>query len=458
VRRILPLLALLLICGCALFRNTRATSNELERVAKDWCTTIRASQVLCVYPLSEDVQVGDLYLVNRSIADQVNEYQARGFLPFDLLLTRLQPNGYEQMYQGFYKTTGAYGQIPHQWQFPPNATGTATDWASAPRAAFPSYTFAVQRGQGLRIAVPVQSVPIGLSLLNTGSAHGSIEIADAATYGIDEQTLQAQVEAWATCPASRALLSRYAPQADVNGKMQQQYVRVIARVYLAGAVNVSMQNDEARSAGLDAGVAQAVNLIATDTSGTAAANAAKNYAAALSALNGSINGTTPPATSTAPQPQPQPQPQPAAGVLASKPGGSIRIAAASSRSVSLNETFPRPLVIGYIAFDRPIGAGGVLGSAQPTLQRLEGRPLLPVSEPASAEGKMPFGVDANTYAIRQWLKTPGNRDQLGEWLQKTTKTLSGKDIPFVEAGQDYAALRQQIVESFGIGGACASTH
>ena len=28
---------------------------QLERVAKDWCLTIRASQVLPVYPLSEDV-------------------------------------------------------------------------------------------------------------------------------------------------------------------------------------------------------------------------------------------------------------------------------------------------------------------------------------------------------------------------------------------------------------------
>ncbi|HEV2718831.1 MAG TPA: hypothetical protein VG323_02340 [Thermoanaerobaculia bacterium] len=430
-------LLLFLTSGCSLLHTTRPMANELERVAKDWCMTIRASQVLCVYPLSEDVQVGDLYLVNRSIDDQVNEYQARGFLPFDILLTRLQPNGYEQMYNGFYKTTGAYGQIPHQWQFPPNGTGTATDWASAPRAAFPSYTFAVQRGQGFKIAVPVQSVPIGLSLLNTGSASGSIEIADTSTYGIDEQTLQAQVEAWASCPASRSLLSRYAPQTDAAGKTQQQYVRVITRVYLAGAVNVSLQNNEARSAGLDAGAAQAVNLIATDTSGAAAANAASNYASVLSSLNTSING--------------------AAGTT--KPGGSIRIAAASSRSVTLNETFPRPLVIGYIAFDRPIGAGGVLGSAQPTLQRLEGRPLLPASEPTAAEGKMPFGVDANTYAIRQWLKTSGNRELLGEWLQKTTQQkLSGKDIPFVEAGETFAALRQQIVDSFGIGGACASTH
>lgn len=423
-------LLLFLLSGCSWLHNTRPMANELERVAKDWCLTIRASQVLCVYPLSEDVQVGDLYLVNRSIDDQVNEYQARGFLPFDILLTRLQPNGYEQMYNGFYKTGGAYGQIPHQWQFPPNATGTATDWASAPRAAFPSYTFAIQRGQGLKIAVPVQSVPIGLSLLNTGSASGSIEIADSSTYGIDEQTLQAQVEAWASCPASRSLLSRYAPQTDANGKTQQQYVRVITRVYLAGAVNVSMQNNEARSAGLDAGAAQAVNLIATDTTGAAAANAAQNYTSVLNSLNTSING--------------------AAGTTT--PGGSIRIAAASSRSVTLNETFPRPLVIGYIAFDRPIEAGGMLGSAQPTLQRLEGRALLPVSD-----AKISFDVDANTYAIRQWLKTPGNREQLGEWLQKTTQKLSGKDIPFVLNGKDFTALRQQIVESFGIGGVCAST-
>ena len=36
------------LTGCA------TTGKQLEKVAKDWCETIRASQVICVYPLTEE--------------------------------------------------------------------------------------------------------------------------------------------------------------------------------------------------------------------------------------------------------------------------------------------------------------------------------------------------------------------------------------------------------------------
>src|SRR6185369_12071215 len=104
------------------------------------------------------------------------------------------------------------------------------------------------------------------------------------------------------------------------------------------------------------------------------------------------------------------------------PGGSIRIVAASSRSVSMSETFDRPLVIGYLAYDRPIGKGGVLGGSVPTLQRIERRAT--ATPPASVKSVIPdrpttitsFQNDANTIAIRAWLRQPGNREILKLWL------------------------------------------
>jgi hypothetical protein len=45
-----------------------------------------------------------------------------------------------------------------------NGTNTVS-WKAAPRVAFPSYSFTVQNGAGLSLAVPVQGVPVGLSLL-----------------------------------------------------------------------------------------------------------------------------------------------------------------------------------------------------------------------------------------------------------------------------------------------------
>jgi len=422
MRRTIPLAIALLLTGCTLFSPKKATVQQLENVAKDWCLTMRASQVLCVYPLSEDVQVGDVYLVNTSIPNQVKQYMQNGFLPFDMLLTRMQPVNYRAMYANAYATQDQWGNIPHQWQFPSNAP--ANNWAAAPHAAFPSYTFAVQQGQSLKLAVPVQAVPVGLSLLNTTQAHGSIEIADASTYGIDQLSVDQQVEAWAACPATRALLARYAPDGP-----NSHYVRVITRVFLTGKVNVSVTNDAQRGAGLDAGVTQAAQLPAAPAAG----DTATGYSNLVTTLNNSINS----------------------GTTVTKPGGSIRIAAVSSRSVSMSESFDRPIVIGYIAYDRAIGAGGVLGQPRPTLQQMEGT-IDPAPQPSQNDvaQSVPFGPDANSAVIRNFTKDPANRTSLQNWLSAQSVSMT---IPLIVNGQDQATLRQRIVDEFNLGGPCGTT-
>lgn len=315
--------------SCSLLSSRRSVQSQLEQVAKEWCMTMRASQVLCTFPLTEDLQVGDLYVVSTSIDDQVRQYEDRGFLPFDLLLWRLQPEGYEEMYGGFYDTRGFTNEIPHQWQFPSNAPAGTTEWASAPGAAFPSYGFSVKRGSQLNLAVPLQSVAVGLSLMNATTATGSVSIDDASTYGVPSGILERQVDEWASSTASRAMLARYAPTSDPRtGRRLQQYLRVITRVYLTAQVNVAMQNGN-------------------------------THAAMISGTNGAAAAPVATADPTAP--------------MQTASGHSIHIAAASGNSVSMSETFARPLVIGYMAFDRPIGPDGTLGSSVPTLQRLERR-------------------------------------------------------------------------------------
>jgi len=449
----------LALAGCGLLTNTRSTQTQLERVAKDWCQTIRASQVLCVYPLSEDVQVGDVYLVSTPIGSEAKEYARRGFLSFDTLLTRLQPVGYERMYLDAYGTKDFYAVLPHQWQFPASG-GTPTAWSSAPRAAFPSYTFAVSRGQGLKLAVPLQSVPVGLSLMNSGKAYGSIEIADAATYGVDQQSIDAQVDAWAQCPNARALLSRYQPVIDAKtGKeTEPQYVRVITRVYLTGRMNVTLTNDEQRGGGVDAGIAQAVNVLEATDGGAANANAAKNYADVIAALNQSVNSGLTGATGATGATGDAAANGTLGQLAAAKAGGSIRIAAASSRGITMSESFDRPLVVGYIAYDRPIGRGGKLGASTATLIRVEGRdaPEPPKELPQeNVETTTKYGVDANSMVIRAWLaEEKANLQALRDWL--TRKNLDPALIPSYVKGADYVALRQQIVEAFGLGGVCGT--
>ena len=43
--------------------------------------TIRGSQVIPVYPLTEDIQPGDVFLVQLPIDQQQKLYQQNGFLP-----------------------------------------------------------------------------------------------------------------------------------------------------------------------------------------------------------------------------------------------------------------------------------------------------------------------------------------------------------------------------------------
>ena len=48
------------------------------------------------------------------------------------------------------------------------------------------------------------------------------------------------------------------------------------------------------------------------------------------------------------------------------PGASFRFTSASSRSISMSQTFDRPLVVGYLGYDIPIGVNGELGRPIPT--------------------------------------------------------------------------------------------
>ncbi|MFO0829355.1 MAG: hypothetical protein U0572_14555 [Phycisphaerales bacterium] len=323
---------------------------ELERVAKDWCQTIRASQVVPVYPLTEDLQPGDVFLVETPIQQQAKVYRERGFLPLDQMVVRLHDLDYSDFYAAEY-WDGLYAKAPH-----PRPIRIVTDGTKpppfvtieAPRAAFPSYTFEVRRGAGLKLAIPVQGVPIGFGMMRTDSATGSVEISDAYTYAAPPEAIYERLIRWASDPERQRVL------ADLQKKNDGHplFLRVVQRVYLTGGVLVSLVNDAAGSAGLDVGAAQQVSVLDVATGKTTA----ENFAAASNALSSALR----PAEIVTPQ-----------GVSGFVPGGSLRIVEATHRSVTLKENFDRPLVIGYLGYDFPILEGGVLGVPVATLTQLE---------------------------------------------------------------------------------------
>lgn len=289
----------------------------------------------------------------------------------------------------------------------PGATTTEYNWFQAPRAAFPSYSFHVTRQGGMNLAIPVHAVPVGLSFLGSADASGTIQIADAYTYGIGGQGLQAQVDEWAK--GQRKFLSQYAPTRYGKDKsLRYHYLRVVNRVYLAGQVNVSLLDASARGASLDAGASKPVTLTEI---------AADSTHANLSAINQALGAA-----------------------LDQAPGGSVKLTSASDRSVSLSETFPRPLVIGYLAFDLPILDGGMLGAPVATQAQIRGTPVLPPTR---------YGVDANSERVSAWLEADAQRvAELKAWL--ATEGHGDVGLTNVVEGAEYGDLRARIVEHFHV--------
>jgi hypothetical protein len=409
------------LSGCA---TQKMSGDQLARVAKDWSLSIRASQVIPVYPLTEDLQPGDVFLVQTPIEEQVKVYLAKGFLPLENLVTRLSPQGYERFYRGWPQIADGEYAPPRPWQFP-KAGSLDSDFSGAPIAAFPTYNFSVSRSGGLNVAIPVQGVPVGLNLLDSASANGTITLKDAFTYALPARTMFDAIHQW--CRDNADYLSQYEPtEASADGKRAANkfYLRVINRVYLVKTVDVSLFSNHSFGGGGSAGVPQPLQLLNIAN----ATEAAKQFAAVNDILsNANSTATKDPAAPVGASSEAAPQP------LAV--GGSVKLAMATSRSVSLVETFRRPLVIGYLASDYAIESHGKCAAPVPTLDVLEGH-----GAPAGKTIEY-LGCDENCARIRPWIKQGANLQKLEAWLETKGGGIAIADL----LTGDYALLRQRVV-------------
>lgn len=340
------LLLFLSVSGCASW----SARGKLEKVAKDWSQTIRGSQVIPVYPLTEDLVPGDVFLVQTTIGEQQNIYRKRGFLPLDDHITRLRATDFTQMYfDGYWKDE--FGYVPHARPKRDSAGPIGNDntpaklmEATAPRVAFPTYSFEASSSSGLALALPIQGIPVGLNFLHADRATGTVTIADARTFAADQATLYWALKDWMKSdPKARAMVRDTLKQTGRD----HLFLRVVSRVYLTGAVVVSLQRSDSTSAGVQAGDAPKIELLKAD----GAVN--ENMAYALTALDAQANKLTGPLSV----------------------GGAIKFASASSSAVTLSESFDRLLAIGYLGFDVPVFAGAELGAPIPTFAHIEGQEI-----------------------------------------------------------------------------------
>jgi len=333
------LLALFLAVTVALAGCIPSRKSQLESVARNWCMIIRAGQVIPVYPLTEDLQPGDMFLVQVPIDRQQSLYEKKGFLPLDNLIARLNPTGYARFYESSFGVGSDSKRLPEFWLSP----GQETAWTQAPQASFPSYSFSIRRGGGLNLAVPVYGVAVGLSLLGTDTASASITISDARTYGIDSVSLYRDVENWES--KNLRFLANFA-----SNEEKTNYVRVVSRVYLAGELNVSLQDTSRTRASVSGGLPRPVDLLISGGGTQTERATISSYTSNLEKLSSMIASAL----------------RDGGGERAGVPRGSITVVSASARSISLSERFARPLVVGYLGFDMKIGPGGFLGSPIPT--------------------------------------------------------------------------------------------
>ncbi|HEX4824721.1 MAG TPA: hypothetical protein VFV19_10425 [Candidatus Polarisedimenticolaceae bacterium] len=496
-RKLSPLvMALALgVTGCSM-----TVEQQLQRVAKDWCQTIRASQVLPIYPLSEDLQPGDVFLVRTPIQDQQREYAEKGYLQLDYHIKRIIYDGHTEtppvasLYPAFYGVD-RYGinytvHPPAQWQFPADGHDGETGWTLAPRAAFPSYSFSVSRSGGMNVGIPVQGVPVGLNLLGSSTATGSVTIADAYTYGVDIERMKTLLTGWADTQPAKDFLKAFPPsdtgRRDAKGRRIWDYalLRVVTRVYLTGRVNVSLFAGKSGGGNLSAGEPRPVDALTIGKDSDALSNLenvnrvlrGEAPTSGIKAVTGSTTpapadgttqtgttetknetGDTAPAapaataaatTGTATPPASTGAPVVAGAAAVTKslaPGGSIQVASASSRTISMDETFPRPLVIGYLGFDVTIERDGKLGRFVSTLDNLLNRPTIEENPPVTYDAQ-----DASVTALNDWLRhnddavNAQHRQALDDWL--ALHRLSAIPLSDFKNAVEYRAERQAAVK------------
>jgi hypothetical protein len=415
------MLILIWSAGCA----SNLARKRLEGVAKGWCEMIRASQVIPVYPLTEDLYVGDVFLVQTPISEQAKVYREKGFLPLDDHLVRLQYTNFSGMYFNAY-WKDSFGQTPHDAPTYTNSGAISNNQAISlsdaplPRAAFPTYSFQASSGGGFNAAFPIEGIPVALSYLNSQQVNGSVTIADARTYGGDPGQLLNLLDNWAAADTNREELAKMAK----NALPTSLFLRVVSRVYYARALDVSLQSTGSQGESGKGGVVNDVSLLSTN--GTVNSN----YTNLLNTLSSSVASAASTASS------------------ATQVGAAVKFVSASSSSVGMSQSFDRLLAIGYLGFDVQVDTNGDLSVPIPTFQHLERQ----INEPKIR--RVHFGADANSAKIEAWLRsppapgTPTHLDQLRNyvgpvWLQKY-------GITYIVWGSQFSDIRSNVVEQFQI--------
>jgi hypothetical protein len=108
--------------------------------------------------------------------------------------------------------------------------------------------------------------------------------------------------------------------------------------------------------------------------------------------------------------------------LSTQLGGKVRVINVDRRSVHLEEEFPEPMVVGYLAYDCRVLPGGVLSAPMPTYQRITGASI---AAP---------GVLNSAALVQAWYTADedGRVPQIKEWITRNVRVESGAPPEIVD--------------------------
>lgn len=263
----------------------------------------------------------------------------------------------------------------------------------APTSAFPSYTFSVDDRGALGLAIPLNSVPVALSVAGAQSATGSVVFKGASNQGLSDKVMSRLIRQWAA--NNKSDLGALA--ASSSGPT---ILRVISRVYSIKGATVSLTFADTSGADIRAGAeVNAPELLSASE---------ESYKALITQLNKQIElkkGTVVPVTPAVPAAGEAESIDPDIAALQADiatinklrtqqqlgiirrqmanleseqkyggytlPGASFKLASRTARGVTMDETFPKPLAIGYLAREYLIfPSGGIqeVGSVEELIE------------------------------------------------------------------------------------------
>lgn len=365
-----PKPSIIFVCALAFFLASCANKPpqmELERVAKDWSMTVRASQIMPIYPLEEDLRPGDVYLITNSVGSEIDSWNRRGFLPMVNRYARIPINACE--YAKFFDN--------------PSGTPPGPSFNRHPKVAFPSYTFSVDRRGALALAIPLSSVPVALSMSGARSATGSVVLSGATTLGLPDMVMDELVRKWAAD-------NKEALRKEAQYTNNPLLLRAITRVFSVSKATVSLAFEQSGGIGVQAGAPPATpDLLGASQEDFDKRIEQLNKEIELQKSLSEADSVEIPTESSS---EPNVNPQIAAleselaemqqlktlfqiqalrrnverGAMLDQfggfilPGGTGRITGRTARGISMEETFDKPLVVGYWATEYLVYEDGSL--------------------------------------------------------------------------------------------------